>query len=70
MPDSIFSNQNPNMEDFPMEDVALFYGHLVYFTTIWHILWPFGIPSCWLSAIFSPVLVFCTKKNLATLLPC
>jgi hypothetical protein len=26
-----------------MEDVAIFYGHLVYFTAIWYILWPFGL---------------------------
>jgi hypothetical protein len=30
-----------------MEDVAILgtytYGHLVYFTTIWYILWPFGL---------------------------
>jgi hypothetical protein len=32
---------------------------LVYFAAIWYTLWPFGI--------FFPVLVFCTKKNLAAL---
>jgi hypothetical protein len=21
----------------------MFYGHLVYFMAIWHVLWPFGI---------------------------
>jgi Na+/H+-dicarboxylate symporter len=42
-----------------MEDVGIFYGHLVYFVAIWCILWLFGM--------FSPVLVCCTKKNLATL---
>jgi hypothetical protein len=26
-----------------MEDVEIFYGHLVYFTAIWSILRPFGI---------------------------
>jgi hypothetical protein len=26
-----------------MEDVGIFYGHLVYCTDIWYILWPFGI---------------------------
>jgi hypothetical protein len=26
-----------------MEDVGLFYGHLVCFTAMWYILWPFGI---------------------------
>jgi hypothetical protein len=42
------------------------FGHWSrYFTTIWYILWPFGtFLSC--KNIF-PVLVFCTKKNLATL---
>jgi hypothetical protein len=38
-----------------------YYGHLVYFMVIWYILWPFGI--------FLPFLVYCTKKNLATLPP-
>jgi hypothetical protein len=33
--------------------------HYKYFMAIWYILWLFGI--------FSPVLVSCTKKNLATL---
>jgi hypothetical protein len=50
-----------------MENLGIFYGHLVYFTAIgnmyymaiWYILWSFGI--------FLTVLVFCTKKNLATL---
>jgi hypothetical protein len=41
-----------------------FYNHLVYFSNMyavasWYILWS--------SAIFSPVLVCCTKKNLANL---
>jgi hypothetical protein len=37
----------------------IFCGHLVYFVAIWYILWSFGV--------FFPVLVYCTKKNLATL---
>jgi hypothetical protein len=48
------------LEELVMLHVGLFHGHLVYFTAIWYILWLFGI--------FSPVLVYCTKKNLATLL--
>jgi hypothetical protein len=40
--------------------ICYFYGYLVYFMLIRYILWSFGI--------FSPVLVRCTKKNLATLL--
>jgi hypothetical protein len=26
-----------------MKDVGIFYGHLMYFTAIWYILWQFGI---------------------------
>jgi hypothetical protein len=41
-----------------MKNPGIFYDHLVYFTAIGNILWPFGI--------FFPNLVFCTLKNLAT----
>jgi hypothetical protein len=41
-----------------MEAVRIFYGHLVYFMAVLYREWPFGI--------FSPVLVRCTKKKLAT----
>jgi hypothetical protein len=47
---------------------------LAYFMTIWSILWPFGYVYfvaihyiLWSFGIFFPVLVCCTKKNLATL---
>jgi hypothetical protein len=50
-----------------MEDVGIFYTHLVHFTVFWYILWTFGIfVVIWY--IF-PVLVFCIKKNLAPLGP-
>jgi hypothetical protein len=39
--------------------ISYFYGHLVYFMTIWYIL-----RSFW---YIVPILVYCTKKNLATL---
>jgi hypothetical protein len=39
---------------------GIFGGHLVYFVVIWNILWPFDI--------YFPILVYCAKKNLATLL--
>jgi hypothetical protein len=42
-----------------MENLGIFYDHLELMV-ICYILWHFGI--------FSPVLVFLTKKNLATLL--
>jgi hypothetical protein len=49
-----------------MKDVGKFYEHFVYFTSIWYILWPFGI--FWGHfGIFFPVLVYCSKKNLTTL---
>jgi hypothetical protein len=48
-----------------MDNVGIFYGQLehftailVYFIAIWYILWSFGI--------FSPFLVHCNNKNLAT----
>jgi hypothetical protein len=48
-----------------MENAGVFFGHSGYFTIIWYflvilvMLWQFGI--------FSLVLVYCVKKNLATL---
>jgi hypothetical protein len=50
-----------------MEYFGLFYGHLeqVYYDHLVyiHILWPFGNFVIY----FPPVLIFCIKKNLATL---
>jgi hypothetical protein len=69
------------MEGPAMEDVGTFIGQLfyfaaiwyVYFVAIWYILWPFGIfcgHLVYFVAIWYifPVLVCCTKINLATLL--
>jgi hypothetical protein len=53
-----------------MEDVSIFYVHLVNFPVIWHILWPFGTYIFHRFGTFLPVLVFSSKKNLATLLRC
>jgi hypothetical protein len=47
------------------EVVGIFYGHLVHFMIFCCILWTFGIVRG--NLVFSPVLVFRTKKNLATL---
>jgi hypothetical protein len=44
-----------------MEDIGIFYGHLVYFTAIWSILLPFGLFYCHLvyfTAIWSILLPF------------
>jgi hypothetical protein len=31
------------LEGLAIEEVGIFYRHLVYFTPHWNILWPFGI---------------------------
>jgi hypothetical protein len=70
LPDGLFSNQKSKfgqiLEGLAMEDVGIFYGRLVHFTVFCYILWTFGIARGDL-VYFFPVLVFCTKKNLATL---
>jgi hypothetical protein len=47
LPDGIFSNQKSkfryNLQCLAMEDVGIFYGHLIYFTAIWYTLWTFAI---------------------------
>jgi phosphotransferase system glucose/maltose/N-acetylglucosamine-specific IIC component len=48
-----------------MEDVGIFYGPLANFTANWYILLLFGI--FWSFGVCFPVLVYFTKKNLATL---
>jgi hypothetical protein len=69
LPDGIFYSQNPNLCIFWR---VIQWKMLVYFMAIWSILQPFGI-FCffgyilWWFRIFPPVLVCCTKKNLATL---
>jgi hypothetical protein len=53
---------------------GLLYGHLVYFVAVWYVIWlfaiyfsRFGFLYGYLIYIF-PILVCCTKKNLATLI--
>jgi hypothetical protein len=57
MPDGLFSNQKSQfgkiLEGPAMQNVVIFYVHLVYFMAIVNISWPFGI--------FSPVLVCCKQ---------
>jgi hypothetical protein len=69
MPDGLFSNQKSQVREIlgvnVMENAGIFYAYLVYFIAIGNILWPFGIFCGHL--VFSPVLVCCAKKNLATL---
>jgi hypothetical protein len=49
-----------------MMDFGKFNGHFVYFTAIWYILCQCG-KFCGHFGIYIPVLVCCTKKNLAAL---
>jgi hypothetical protein len=44
-----------------MED-GIVYGHLVCFTVIWYILWPFGVFYTWLLGIFSLVWYLVPRK--------
>jgi hypothetical protein len=50
-----------------MESVDIL-GHLVYFMAIRKIFRLFGTYILWPFGIFSTVLVYCSEKNLATLL--
>jgi hypothetical protein len=69
LPDGIFSKQKSQFGkifySLTLDDVGIFYRHSVYFTGNWYSLCPFGIFCGHL--VFFPVLVCCTKKNLAAL---
>jgi hypothetical protein len=56
-------------EGIAMDDVGKFYGHFVYFTAIWYryIFYSHVVHFMAIWYIF-PVLVCCTKENLATLM--
>jgi hypothetical protein len=83
LPDGVFSNQKYKLgfilKGLGMQNVGIFYGHLEYCSAIWNIVRPFGIllghlvffmaflvyfVAFWYIFI---VLVWRTKKNLATL---
>jgi hypothetical protein len=64
-----FQTKNPDLgisEGLAMRMVGKFYGHLVNFPAIWYILCSFGIFYPRFGTLL-PILVCCTKKNLATL---
>jgi hypothetical protein len=71
LPDGLFLNQKSwfgkILEGLRWEKVAIFFGHLQYFTDEWDILWPFATFCVHLVCTCFPVLVSWTKKNLATL---
>jgi hypothetical protein len=72
LPDGLFSNPKSQfwyiLEGLAMGNLGIFYDHSVYFSAIGNILWPIWY-ILWSFGIFFPDLVFCTKKNLATLAP-
>jgi hypothetical protein len=72
LPDGLFLNQKFKvgkiLEGLGKENVGTFYAHLECITAIQYILWTFGNLVVCKFGIFSPVLVYCIKKNLATLL--
>jgi hypothetical protein len=55
------------VEGLIMENNGIFYGHLEYVTTIWYILWPFGNFVVKWYIFHSFWYMYCTKKDLATL---
>jgi hypothetical protein len=67
LPDGIFLNQKSKfgkiLEGFAMEDVGVFYGHLVHFTAFCYILLTFGIVCGNLVHIF-PFVCFVPRKIL------
>jgi hypothetical protein len=69
LPDGLFSNQKSKfgyiLEALAVGDVGIFYGHLVQFMVFCYILWTFEIVRG--NLVYFSVLVFCIKKNLATL---
>jgi hypothetical protein len=53
LPDGLFSYQKCQfLGGLGMENVGIFYGHLVYFAGIWQILLPFGKVCCHLVYFF------------------
>jgi hypothetical protein len=65
LPDGLFSTQKYQfgqiLGDLAMETLGIFYDHLVYFTAIGNILWPFGI-FCGHLVYFSPFWYFVPRK--------
>jgi hypothetical protein len=51
------------LEGLAIEDVGIFYVHLIHFTAIWYILWHFGIFYGYLVYVFYPVLIFLARKS-------
>jgi hypothetical protein len=70
LPDGFFSDQKSQieyiLEGLGMENVLINSVHLKYFANIGYILWEFG--NFVVLGILFPAFVYCTKKNLATLL--
>jgi hypothetical protein len=65
MPDGLFSDQKSAFgfirEGLGMDNVGIFYIHLVYFTALWYILWQFGT-ICGYLVYFSMFLYVVPRK--------
>jgi hypothetical protein len=65
LPDGLFSNQKRHfgfiLQGLAMENLRIFYDHLVYFMAIGNILWSFGIVCCNL-LYFPPFWYFGPRK--------
>jgi hypothetical protein len=46
-------------------NLSIFYSHLMYFTAIWYILWPFGVFYCRLEYFLRFGLLY--QENVASL---
>jgi hypothetical protein len=46
-----------------MEHIGMFYGHLVYFTAIWYILWPFSLLFVVIWYIFPRLVMLYQEKS-------
>jgi hypothetical protein len=69
LPDGLFSKQKSKygkfLEGLALEDVVIFCGHLVYFSTIWYNIWIFGTFCGNLAYISRFGMLY--QENLATL---
>jgi hypothetical protein len=62
-----FQTKNPNLDKLwralhRMEIAGIFYGHLVYFTVFWYILWQFG-NALVIWEIFPRFGILCQEKS-------
>jgi hypothetical protein len=66
LPDGLFSNQKSQfgliLAGLAIENLGVFYDHLVYFTAIGNILLPFGIFCC--NLVYFPAFWYFGPRNI------